>query len=31
MITLHILVPDPAAIEMPPVQEEPLTIEDESS
>jgi hypothetical protein len=31
MITLHILVPDPAAIEMPPVQEESLTIEDESS
>ena len=28
MITLHILVPDPAPIEMPKVQEEPLTTED---
>lgn len=29
MITLHVLVPDPAPIEMPEVQEESLPIEDE--
>ena len=30
MITLHILVPDPAPVALPPAQEEPLSIEDES-